>query len=81
MRASISDPFWRGRALRIYLTSAVWNIQHRRLFTAASRAYFSLASVLTAGRDVFSRKFWQAVSQPYASLTFERGIQEASRAK
>jgi hypothetical protein len=59
----------------------VWNIQHRRLFTAASRAYFSLASVLAAGQGIFSKKYWQAVSQPYASLTFERGIQEARREK
>jgi hypothetical protein len=59
------------------LTSIVWNLQHRRLFTAASRAFFSLASLLTSGKDIFTQKFWQSVSRPYASITFERGFQDA----
>jgi glycosyltransferase involved in cell wall biosynthesis len=77
MRVSADGPFWKGRVLRIYLTSIVWNLQQRRLLTAASRAAASLVSMAVAGRDIFSGKFWQAVSQPYASITFERGIQDA----
>jgi len=81
MSESATNPFWRGRMLRIYLTSVVWNVEHRRLFTAASRTLFSVLSFLSAGRNIFSKPFWKAVSQPYASLTFEKGIQEAHRAK
>jgi hypothetical protein len=81
MLQSATDPFWKGRMLRIYLTSVVWNVGHRRLFTAASRALFSFLSLLSAGGNIFSKRFWLAVSQPYASLTFERGIEEARRAK
>jgi glycosyltransferase involved in cell wall biosynthesis len=81
MRSSSISPFWRGRMLRVYLTSMVWNMQHRRLFTAASRIFISLSSIITAGRDIFSKNFWQAVSQPYASITFEKGTQDARSAK
>ena len=79
MRSSATDPSWQGRRLRIYLTSAVWNLQRRRLWTAASRMVSSIASMLTSG--IFSKTFWQAVSRPYASVTFERGFQDARRAK
>jgi hypothetical protein len=81
MRSSAVDPSWRGRILRIYLTSIVWNLQHRRLFTAASRAFFSLASLLTSGKDIFTQKFWWSVSRPYASITFDRGFQDARYGK
>ena len=76
MHSSAVDPSWRGRILRIYLTSIVWNLQHRRLFTAANRAFFSLASLLNSGKDIFTQKFWRSVSRPYASITFERGFQD-----
>lgn len=79
MRSSATDPSWQGRMLRIYLTSAVWNVQHRRLSTAASRMFSSITSVLTSG--ILSKTFWQAVSRPYASVTFERGFQDARRAE
>jgi hypothetical protein len=81
MRLSAIDPLWKGRMLRIYLTSVVWNIQHRRLFTAANRAFTSLASLFYSGTDVFSKNLWRAVSKPYASITFEKGIQDARNAK
>jgi glycosyltransferase involved in cell wall biosynthesis len=81
MSQSATDPFWKGRMLRIYLTSVAWNVAHRRLLTAASRTLFSVLSFFLAGRNIFSKRFWLAVSQPYASLTFENGIQEARSAK
>jgi glycosyltransferase involved in cell wall biosynthesis len=77
MRSSAVTPYWHGRMLRVYLTSSVWNIQHRRLFGAFSCLFSSLACMLVAGRSIFSRNFWQAVSKPYASDTFQRGIQAA----
>lgn len=79
MRSSAVNAFWRGRMLRIYLTSLVWNVQHRRLFTAASRMFHALASILLAGPHLTTKGFWQAVSQPYASVTFARGIEEARK--
>jgi glycosyltransferase involved in cell wall biosynthesis len=79
MRSSAVNSFWCGRMLRVYLTSAVWNLAHRRFFSAASRIWSSIFTVLHAGSGVLTKDFWRAVSKPYASLTFERGIQESRR--
>ena len=81
MDMSAASPFWRGRKLRIYLTSAVWNLQHRRYVTAVGRLFFSIVSLLFAGTSIFSKDFWMAAIKPYASLTFEKGFQEAQRVK
>ena len=77
MRSSASAPYWQGRLLRVYLTSVVWNLQRRRLFTAASRAFFALRSAFATTRSLFSPAYWRAISRPYASFTFRKGFQEA----
>lgn len=79
MRSSAVDSYWRGRMLRVYLTSAVWNLRHQRFFSAASRMWSSVVTILNAGTEVLKQDFWRAVSKSYASLTFERGIQESRR--
>jgi len=68
--------YWYGRVTRVYLTSVVWNLQHRRLFAAASRTVFSLASIVLAGRHLFSTDFWRALGKQYKSFTFARGFKE-----
>jgi glycosyltransferase involved in cell wall biosynthesis len=77
MRASAQDPFWRGRMLRVYLTSAVWNMTHRRFFSVLSRLWSSTMTVLGAGTELLSKDFWKAVLKPYASITFANGIQQS----
>jgi hypothetical protein len=79
LRASADNSFWRGRMLRVYLTSVVWNLQHRRLFTAASRIGSAAVSGIHAGAAMFTKDFWWAVSRPYASITFQNGVQESGR--
>jgi glycosyltransferase involved in cell wall biosynthesis len=79
MCASASSSYWRGRIVRAYLTSVVWNLQRKNVFTAASRATFGLASFALAGRHILSRGFWCAVAKSYESETFLRGFQEANR--
>jgi glycosyltransferase involved in cell wall biosynthesis len=79
MHASAVNPYWCGRLLRVYLTSALWNLASFRFFTAISRILFSMASIGTAGAYVFSKDFESAVLKPYASVTFEKGIQEAQK--
>lgn len=77
MRASAVSPLWRGYMLRVYLTSIIWNLQHRRFFTAVSRAVFSIFSLLSAWKSLFAKKFWLPVFRSYQSVTFERGIEGA----
>lgn len=78
MASSAKTGYWYGRIVRAYLTSLVWNLQHHRPLTAASRAASALAGFLLAGRGVFLTEFWRAVSNSYHSETFSRGIQLAS---
>ncbi len=77
LRASAGSSYWRGRIVRIYLTSIIWNLKQKRLLTAGSRAVYGLASLGLAGWSIASGDFWQAISRPYASQTFEKGFQEA----
>ncbi len=79
MRASAQSSYWRGRMARAYLTSAVWNLQHKRPFTAASRALFGLAALALAGASLFSRGYWRALIRPHDSQTFRRGLARAGR--
>jgi glycosyltransferase involved in cell wall biosynthesis len=74
MKVSAHNSYWQGRILRVYLTSLIWNVQRKRLFTAASRGIYSLLGILSAGLGLFSIEFWRAVMLPYASETFERGM-------
>lgn len=78
MRTSLQNHAWRGRMLRIYLTSIMWNLQHLRFFKAFSRAISSFSTFIFAGTALFSNSFWKSVMKPYASVTFEQGFQ-ASR--
>lgn len=77
MRASATQGFWVGRMARLFLTSMVWNLQHRKLFTAGSRAVYGLASLALGVPYYFSGEFWQAVRKPYASKSFAKGFQDA----
>ena len=76
MRSSAVNSFWRGRMLRVYLTSAVWNLAHRRFFRALSRIWSSILTAVHARTGFLAKDFWRAVSRPYASITFENGIQQ-----
>jgi glycosyltransferase involved in cell wall biosynthesis len=74
LRASATSPEWLARIVRIYLTSAVWNVQHRRGFTAASRLVFAVLSLVQSGGYVLVPDYWRAVATAYRSHTFERGL-------
>jgi glycosyltransferase involved in cell wall biosynthesis len=80
MLLSAISPLWKGRMLRVYLTSVIWNLRQRQFFIALSRIHSSLISLLQSGMSLFSKQFWSAVTKPYASLTFERGLREIKKA-
>lgn len=75
-RASAGSSYLHGRVLRVYLTSVVWNLQHRHLFTAASRAIFGLTALALTGRHLFAASYWRALAKPYENRTFIMGFQE-----
>lgn len=77
LRSSAHSPAWQGRVARVYLTSVVWNLAHRRGFTALSRGLHGLAAVALAGPGLLSGAFWRAASSSYQSETFARGMAES----
>lgn len=79
LRTSARSSYWHGRITRAYLTSAVWNLQHKNVFVTASRTIFSLMSFALAGHHIFSRDFWSAVTKHYESEAFLRGFWDAGR--
>ena len=79
MRASANSSYWYGRIVRVYLTSAIWNLQHRKIFTMASRIMFAIAGVASVNWRILSPAFWRAVTKAYESETFLRGFREANR--
>ena len=79
MRASAYSSAWSGRIVRIYLTSVIWNLQHRRLFSATSRAVYGFAGFCLAGSRLLSKSFWTALATRYDSQTFIREYQILNR--
>lgn len=80
MRTSAHNPYWKGRILRVFLTSFIWNTRRYRIFAAASRAVYGLLCVLSGGMNLLAFDYWRAVLRPYASETFELGFQNAQPA-
>lgn len=79
MRASAHSSYWHGRIVRAYLTSTVWNLRRKRLWTAISRTTHAIYAIALAGSYLFSTRFWQAVLKPYSSGTFAHGLREAQK--
>jgi glycosyltransferase involved in cell wall biosynthesis len=78
MLASTSLWNWYGRLARIYLTSAVWNLQHRDLDTTVIRLFFSLLIFAFAGYRILLPSFWRELSCSYESESFRSGFVEAA---
>ena len=50
--------YWRGRVCRSYFASAIWNIQRKNFFTAASRG---VSSIIFAGKDFIKPDFYRGL--------------------
>jgi glycosyltransferase involved in cell wall biosynthesis len=57
--------YWQGKVVYFLLVSAVQNFKARRLFTAGSRLFFALISLLTAGKYLFQAEFWHGTTKPH----------------
>ncbi len=77
LRQGATNNYWRGRVVRAYLTSVVWNLQHKRPLTAVSRLLHTLYSTLLFLPATLSTDYWQAITRPYQSFAFTQGFQNA----
>jgi glycosyltransferase involved in cell wall biosynthesis len=55
---SADSNYWRGRVLRVYISTISWNLKRKRVFTALSRMFYSLAVFALSLPRVFSRQYW-----------------------
>jgi hypothetical protein len=81
LRKSVNSPYWYGRIGRVYLSTVRWNWQQKQLTTALSRTLFTVAWMLSAGRNLLSGNFWQGVRAHHVpdSLHFiVKELEEAS---
>lgn len=69
--SSARTSYWYGRILRLYATSVLWNLQHRKLFVAMSRSLYLLSFFALSGRHLFSKPYWKAVSHSHESHTYK----------
>ena len=61
LRESAKSAYWYGRIVRVYLSTARWNWQHKQFTTALSRTLFAVAGMLHAGHRLLSGDFWQGI--------------------
>lgn len=73
MRTSANSSYWYGRITRIYLTSTIWNLQHKRVFTAIGRLLLGAVSVLLAGIHLLSFEYWRALLRPHVGFAYLEG--------
>lgn len=74
MKSSANSNFWRGRIVRVYLTSLYWNLLHKRLLIAGGRVGSTIAGFANAGAGISKADFWRALLYPYQSKTFKSGF-------
>ncbi len=79
LRASANSHYLKGRVVRVYLTSVLWNLQHHKFWVSGGRGLEAAASIVLAGPALFSTEFWRALTRPYRNDTFARGFREAGR--
>lgn len=77
MRAAASTPAWKGRLVRVYITSAVWNARQRNWSACLGRSATAAAAALAAGPALLHADFYRALRSRYESGTFARGFAEA----
>jgi glycosyltransferase involved in cell wall biosynthesis len=69
LRASTRSSYWYGRILRVYTSTVSFNLRHRRLFAATSRALSSVLWSILAGRHVLSPLFLEGAKSHHAPGT------------
>lgn len=77
MLDSSPTAYLRGRVVRVYWTSALWNVRQRRWSAAISRFLHGLWAIVRSLRFVMTASFWRAMATAFRNDTFERGFAEA----
>jgi glycosyltransferase involved in cell wall biosynthesis len=74
--ATADTSFWRGRTLRVYLSTITWNIKRRSILKAANRILYSLLWLARSLPNIFSSSFWSGVRTEHLPETLHFVMQE-----
>lgn len=80
LRASANSHYWHGRVLRVYLSTISWNLKRKRVFTALSRIFYSLAVLALSTPRFFSSQYWSGLRAHHVPDTLHFVIEEYERA-
>jgi glycosyltransferase involved in cell wall biosynthesis len=69
LRASAKSSYWAGRVLRVYLSTLIWNLRQKRLFTALSRLLYSFTLLLLSSKYLFSGEYWAGLNADHVPET------------
>jgi glycosyltransferase involved in cell wall biosynthesis len=78
-RTSIESSYWRGRILRVYLSTVAWNLNRRNFMTALSRAVYSLAFLGLSLDHLFTQDYWTGFRAHHASGTLHFVMKDYER--
>lgn len=58
---SADSSYWRGRVLRVYLSTVSWNLKRKRILTFASRMFYSVVAFMFSITNIFSMEYWSGL--------------------
>lgn len=61
LKASADSSYWRGRLLRVYLSTVEWNWAKKNYSTIVSRIMLSMVLLASSMKHLFVRKYWEGV--------------------
>jgi len=72
LRDSADTSYWRGRIMRVYIATALWNWRQRRFFTFLSRTLWGSLWFFSSGRSLFTIDFWSGLKDTRPPCTVDR---------
>ena len=79
LRSSMDSSYWSGRVLRVYLSTLVWNLRKRHLFTALSRLLFGSAFLGLSIKYLISRDYWAGLRADHVPETLHFVMKDYNR--
>lgn len=61
LRTSVRTPYWNGRVLRAYVTTAIWRLRRREYIHVLGRAVLVVAWLIVSIKSLISAEFWHAL--------------------
>lgn len=81
LRKSVTSSYWSGRVLRVYLSTIVWNIKKKLLFTSLSRVFYSVLFLTLSFKYLFSRSYWSGLRADHVPETLHFVMMASERKK